>query len=144
MEAACIGLIFFVCNQLVYLNRAFRGIDAFVEEKHMIWGTRIPPSSRHSHRRHSINITNLWVNLKAFYWIIDNVVESGLICTVLLPLNRRFVSNRHHSLDSSLRIDCPLFPRSQRLSLQEHVYTLRFRLLLFPRVVLNPIDEFFS
>lgn len=84
------------------------------------------------------------VNLKAFNRLVDHVLNSGLICTLLLDLNRRFVSNRHHSLNPSLRIDGPLFPRSQRLPLQEHVHTLSFGLLLLPCIVLNPVDEFLS
>ncbi len=100
--------------------------------------------SWHSHRRHSINITNTWVNFKAFHCLGDNVINSGSICSVPLHLNRCFVSNRHYGLDPSLCIDCSRFPRSQRLPLQEHVHTLRFSLLLLPCVLLDPVDEFLS
>ena len=71
----------------------------------------------------------------------DIVVNLGLICMLLLYLDRRFVSYRYHSLDSSLCINCSFLPRPQRLPLQEHVHTLRLSLLLLPCVVFDPVDK---
>ena len=71
----------------------------------------------------------------------DIVVNLDWICMILHHLDRRFVSYRYHSLDSSLCINCSFLPWSQRLPLQEHVHTLRLSLLLLPCVVFNPIDK---
>ena len=70
----------------------------------------------------------------------DNTINLDLLYMVLY-LDRRLVSYRYHSLDSSLCINCSFLPRPQRLPLQEHVHTLRLSLLLLACVVFDPVDK---
>ena len=98
-----------------------------------------PSSSQSLHKRYTALISQSFSST-----LRKMILSSDFLYKVSFPLYCRLVCNWHYCLDSSLRVDSPFFPWSQRLPFQEHVHALSLSLLLLHRIILNSSDKFFS